>query len=134
MFEKKTYIYNEAMGVCHIDDITKLISKKKEEVLYYVLRSYYEKDKVAYIPVQNHTVVLRELISLEEATAKKEALSLGEHEPTPEEVEQAETFSMEMELMMAETLPEEKRKAIYERGEIEFVISKAQEQVETKKK
>ena len=38
MFEKKTYIYSESMGVCYIEDVTKLITARKTEVMYYVLR------------------------------------------------------------------------------------------------
>ena len=67
MFEKKTYIYDEEMGVCFIEDIARLATKNKQELGYYVLRSVYRKDKVAYIPVENHEVQLRELITKEEA-------------------------------------------------------------------
>lgn len=52
MFEKKTYIYDEEMGVCFIEDIARLATKNKQELGYYVLRSVYRKDKVAYIPVE----------------------------------------------------------------------------------
>ncbi len=69
MFQKKDYIYSETMGVCRVDDVTNLAPKKGNAVAYYVLRSVYQKEKVAYIPVDNHAVELRELISPEEATA-----------------------------------------------------------------
>ena len=71
MFEKKTYIYDEEMGVCFIEDIARLATKNKQELGYYVLRSVYRKDKVAYIPVENHEVQLRELITREEAEKRR---------------------------------------------------------------
>lgn len=69
MFQKKDYIYSETMGVCRVDDVTNLAPKKGSAVAYYVLRSVYQKEKVAYIPVDNHAVELRELISPEQAMA-----------------------------------------------------------------
>ena len=42
MFEKKTYIYDEEMGVCFIEDIARLATKNKQELGYYVLRSVYQ--------------------------------------------------------------------------------------------
>ena len=69
MFQKKDYIYSETMGVCRVDDVTNLAPKKGNTVAYYVLRSVYQKEKVAYIPVDNHAVELRELISPEQAMA-----------------------------------------------------------------
>ena len=67
MFEKKDIIYSETLGVCRVDDITKLAQKKGEPIAYYVLRSGENTDKVAYIPVEKHIVNLRELIGYEEA-------------------------------------------------------------------
>ena len=67
MFQKKDYIYSETMGVCKVADVTNLAPKKGNAVAYYVLRSVYQKDKTAYIPVEHHTVELRELITPEEA-------------------------------------------------------------------
>ena len=75
MFEKKTYIYDEEMGVCFIEDIARLATKNKQELGYYVLRSVYRKDKVAYIPVENHEVQLRELITREEAEKRRKEWS-----------------------------------------------------------
>ena len=67
MFQKKDYIYSQTMGVCRVDDVTNLAPKKGNAVAYYVLRSVYEKEKVAYIPVDNHVVELRCLITPKEA-------------------------------------------------------------------
>lgn len=67
MFEKKEIIYSETLGVCQVAELTKLSSKNGEQVLYYGLRSIEDKKKVSYIPVENHQVQLRLLISPEEA-------------------------------------------------------------------
>ena len=73
MFQKKDYIFSETMGVCRITDVTKLSTKKGEPILYYIMRSVKDTSKVSYIPVENHSVVLRELISKEEARKKSES-------------------------------------------------------------
>lgn len=67
MFQKKEYIYSESLGVCRIDNITKLSLKNQEHRLYYVLRSNSIKTKTSYIPVEGHKVKLRKLISREQA-------------------------------------------------------------------
>lgn len=74
MFSKKDYIYSETMGVCTISDITRLSTKKGESILYYVLRPMDKTTKVSYIPVENHSVKLRKLITADEARQK---LDLG---------------------------------------------------------
>ena len=75
MFQKKDVIYSETLGVCRVDDITKLVQKKGDVILYYVLRSLENKEKVAYIPVENHSVNLRELIDYKEALEMKPKLT-----------------------------------------------------------
>lgn len=67
MFEKKDIIYSETLGVCQVAEVTRLSSKSGEQILYYGLRSVYDKNKVSYIPVEKHQVHLRKLISEEEA-------------------------------------------------------------------
>ncbi|MDO5155028.1 MAG: CarD family transcriptional regulator [Eubacteriales bacterium] len=67
MFEKKDIIFSETLGVCQVAELPKLSTKGGEQVAYYGLRSIYDKSKVSYIPVENHQVQLRELISLDEA-------------------------------------------------------------------
>lgn len=71
MFQKKDIIYSETLGVCTVDDIVKLSDSRKDTYNYYLLRSLFDKTKKAYIPVENHSVKLRELITLEEAQARK---------------------------------------------------------------
>ena len=70
MFEKKQIIYSETQGVCRVDNIVSLSATKGVPgVPYYVLRSVFDADKVSYIPVDHHQVVLRELFTREEAQA-----------------------------------------------------------------
>lgn len=58
MFEKKDYIYSETLGVCRVDDVTKLSLNRGLPMTYYVLRSVSDRDKVSYIPVEHHQVQL----------------------------------------------------------------------------
>lgn len=67
MFEKKDIIFSETLGVCKVEEVTKLSTNNSEPVLYYGLRSVMDKSKVSYIPVENHSVQLRSLITVEEA-------------------------------------------------------------------
>lgn len=69
MFQKKEVIYSETIGVCIVDDIVKLADNKKDTYNYYLLRSVTDRTKKAYIPVENHSVHLRNLITLQEALA-----------------------------------------------------------------
>lgn len=71
MFQKKDIIYSETLGVCRIEEITKLVDKKGDTIMYYGLKSLKE-GKTAYIPVENHSVVLRELIDEETARNNRE--------------------------------------------------------------
>ena len=71
MFQKKDIIYSETLGVCIVDDIVKLSDNRKDTYNYYLLRSLFDKTKKAYIPVENHSVKLRELITTEEAETRK---------------------------------------------------------------
>ena len=75
MFEKKEVIFSETIGVCRVDDITKLTQKKGDTISYYVLRSLENTDKVAYIPVERHKVNLRKLIDYNEAVEMKSKLT-----------------------------------------------------------
>ena len=155
MFEKKTYLYSENMGVCYVEDVTRLVTAQKKEVLYYVLRSVYRKDKTAYIPVEGHTVELRELIPVEEAEQKlfedtalePLARELGYLESAQDEEEIAEAAEIDLasekeeenlrlalQYKMADTLPFEERSRLYQRGEIEFVLRRSREEQKDKKK
>lgn len=80
MFQKKDIIFSETLGVCRVEDITKFsLNKGETSMPYYFLRSVYEKERIAYIPVDHHEVLLRELIGPEEAE------KLREDEKTTEE-------------------------------------------------
>lgn len=78
MFQKKEVIYSETLGVCIVDDIVKLADNRKEAYNYYLLRSVFDKTKKAYIPVENHTVQLRNLITPNEAMALRDAKDYDE--------------------------------------------------------
>lgn len=70
MFEKKNVIFSEKTGVCVVHDVTKLTDDHGNAMSYYVLKNVFDKSKVAYIPVEGHQVVLRDLITVEEAVEK----------------------------------------------------------------
>lgn len=123
MFQKKDYIYSEAMGVCRVEDVTNLSSKKGNAVSYYVLRSVYQKDKVAYIPAEKHAVVLRCLISQEEARRLQDAYCQEHPDFQQEQTELKRFADLELQYKMADMLSEEKRLEIYRLGEIEFVLN-----------
>lgn len=71
MFQKNDIIFSETLGVCKVTNITKLTQNRGKVYDYYVLKSVFNKEKVSYIPVQNHQVILRELISEEQAIVLK---------------------------------------------------------------
>lgn len=77
MFEKKDIIVSSTMGLCIVADVTKLSADKKAPVPYYVLKSYYDTSKVAYIPVENHEVVLRQPMDKDSATSELEKIKLA---------------------------------------------------------
>lgn len=130
MFQKKDYIYSESMGVCLVADVTNLAPKKGNAVSYYVLKSVYQKDKVAYIPVENHTVELRELITPDVARKISTEWQAPENDELRKQLEEFADF--EMQFKMADTLPAETRKLLYQKGEVDFVLRR--EELETSKK
>ncbi len=66
MFYKKQMIHSETLGICRVEDIVKLTSKAGDITPYYMLRAA-DGGRVAYIPVENHEVKLRELTEEEKA-------------------------------------------------------------------
>ena len=130
MFQKKDYIYSESMGVCLVADVTNLAPKKGNAVSYYVLKSVYQKDKVAYIPVENHTVELISLITPDKAREISAGWQLPENEEMRKQLEEFADF--EMQFKMADTLPIETRKLLYQKGEVDFLLRR--EELETSKK
>ena len=130
MFQKKDYIYSESMGVCLVADVTNLAPKNGNAVSYYVLKSVYQKDKVAYIPVENHTVELRDLITPDEAREISETWQSPENEGLRRQLEEFADF--EMQFKMADTLPTETRSLLYQKGEVDFVLRR--EELEISKK
>lgn len=80
MFQKKQEIYSETQGVCIVDNIVQLPTGKGQTLPYYVLKSVFDKNKVSYIPVNNHQVNLRPLFTEEEAAALLEDPELEKNE------------------------------------------------------
>lgn len=73
MFQKKEIIYHGSLGVCRVEELPKLTDKHGDTIAYYGLKSLRE-GKTAYIPIENHSVLLRELISFKEAKEKKQSV------------------------------------------------------------
>lgn len=74
MFQKKQIIYSETLGACKVENIVQLAaSKDAVPVEYYVLKPLFDKRTSAYIPTQNHSQVLREMFTLEEAMQIRDA-------------------------------------------------------------
>lgn len=72
MFQKKQIIYSESLGACVVDNIVSLSATRSgPQIQYYVLKTLFD-DKVSYIPVEHHQVVLRDMFSREEAVQIKE--------------------------------------------------------------
>lgn len=67
MFQKKEYIFSETLGVCRVEDVNRLSANKGDGTNYYLLRSVYDREKIAYIPVEHHSVQLRCLCDKERA-------------------------------------------------------------------
>lgn len=80
-FQKKDVLFSEALGVCKVDELTRFATQTGDMLLYYGLRSVANHAKVSYIPVDNHSVLLRELISVDQArTVMAEYEEMGESE------------------------------------------------------
>ena len=80
MFQKKQRIYSETQGLCIVENIVQLPTGKHKKVSYYVLKSVSQPSNIAYIPVENHKVVLRELFTIEEAKELQKDPTLKENE------------------------------------------------------
>lgn len=77
MFRKKDIIFSSGIGVCMVADIVNLSVNKSLPVQYYQLVSVYDQKKVSYIPVKEHQVELRNLITKGEATQKQKIKELS---------------------------------------------------------
>lgn len=72
MFQKKQLIYSEELGVCKVENIVSLSAAREEpSVDYYALKPMFGNKQAAYLPVEGHKQVLRELFTVEEAEALK---------------------------------------------------------------
>ena len=84
-YSKNEILFSEAIGVCRVADILNLSSNKKDYIRYYLLISLHDSNKSSYIPVNSHHVLLRPLITVDEANKRKNAKNLS----TPEKQELA---------------------------------------------
>lgn len=81
MFEKGRYIVYGNTGVCEIEDITSPdIKGVSEDRLYYVLNPCFKKGNRIFTPVDNEKVVIRAVMTAEEAVSLVDAI------PTIEEL------------------------------------------------
>ncbi len=68
MFEKGDLILYETVGVCRIEEISRLEFLKNDRV-YYSFVPIFEKDTMIYVPVDNDKVKMRPIMTREEAEA-----------------------------------------------------------------
>ncbi|MCR4802063.1 MAG: CarD family transcriptional regulator [Lachnospiraceae bacterium] len=68
MFEKGQYVNYGKHGVCVVEDITHIdIPGLDQNKLYYVLSKVYTKGNKIYTAVDNHKVIMREILTKNEA-------------------------------------------------------------------
>lgn len=68
MFQKKQIIYSEKLGACRVENIVQLAASKGDKPIeYYALKPLFGTQQAAYLPVQNHQQMLREIFSYSEA-------------------------------------------------------------------
>ncbi len=116
IFQKKDIIFSETLGVCKIEDIVKLSADKINSYTYYVLKSIFTPNKMAYIPVEHHSVLLRELISKE--TAEKKAAN-AQKDNIAKENKGTEHTAVEKE----SDIDEEKNRLLWE--EVNYVLGRS---------
>ncbi len=79
-YGKNEILFSEAIGVCRVSEILNLSSNKKDYIRYYLLISVFDRNKSSYIPVSSHHVLLRPLITVEEAHNRENAENLSMQE------------------------------------------------------
>ena len=91
-YQKKDILFSEVLGVCRVDELTRLSTQGGDTILYYGLRSIADQTKVSYVPVENHSVLLRDLVSVEEAKALLAEVAKAAEDPeTAKAAEDTET-------------------------------------------
>lgn len=91
IFEKKDCLMNSAFGMCIVENVTKLVVGREQQMQYYVLRSLSDKTKKSYIPVENHETILRLPMTEEEAKELLDKITINGSEL---QIEGVLTFSM----------------------------------------
>ncbi len=66
MFEKGIFVLYETIGVCQVDKISKTDFTDSNR-LYYYLKPVFEKNTTIYIPVDSTKVMMRRILSRQEA-------------------------------------------------------------------
>ncbi len=79
-YSKNEILFSESIGVCRVADILNLSSNKKDYIRYYLLISLHDSNKSSYIPVNSHHILLRPLITVEEAHNRENAENLSMQE------------------------------------------------------
>ncbi len=79
-FSKHEVIFSESMGVCEVSDIINLSVNKKPPIQYYVITPIQSSKSPSYIPVEGHQVMLRHLVTTEEAKNKMNAEEINDME------------------------------------------------------
>ena len=68
MFQVNDVVIYGHHGVCEITEIGKLkMPMADQEKLYYTLRPVYHKESAVYAPVENRKIIMRSVITKEEA-------------------------------------------------------------------
>ena len=76
MFSINDYVMYGSTGVCVIDDIC--VPGNGNENLCYILHPVFTKNSVIYVPVSNEKVLMRKVISKDEATGLLDIMPEGE--------------------------------------------------------
>ena len=71
ILKKNEIVFSDSLGVCQVAEVSNLTTKKGDSLLYYHLQSIFNKDKFSYIPAHGHQMILRDIISVDDAKEKK---------------------------------------------------------------
>lgn len=70
MFEKGDYMVYGTTGVCQVEEVTEMKMKGASSAkLYYVLRPCFQKGNTIFTPIDNEKIVMRAVMSKDEAEA-----------------------------------------------------------------
>jgi CarD-like/TRCF domain. len=76
MFEVDSYIIHGTTGVCQVAEVGHIaIGSMDKQKLYYTLKPIYEKRSMVYTPVESDKVVMRKVLTREEAVALLDSIT-----------------------------------------------------------